>query len=328
MSWTDDEIRALPLTQARQELLEEIMSTPTLETIDDQAARERKRPRWIVAVVAAAAVLAVIGVPVWYASTRSDSANGIGGFSSQVVQLAEKSNRVLIDEPGWAITYVDGFGKDEGEMQFTKGGRELDLNWRAAPTYDGYVQDRNDVGTPEQVDLLGKPSKLWSYSADDFTTIRPADGASFLEIRGGVGDRTAYLALLAKLHFVDVETWLNAMPPSVVLPGERGAEIAKMLEGVPVPDGFTPKVDQETSVRYQLGADVAGQVACAWLAAWQRGDAVAKQQAVDALQSSHHWPILNEMKKDGDYPEVLWEISDQLKAGTLNPGYKQGLGCS
>jgi hypothetical protein len=327
MSYTDDEIRAMPLAQARQELLEEIMSTPTLETLDEVAPHERKRPRWLVAVVAAAAVLAIIGVPVWVASTRSDSTHIDGGFSSQVIKQAEKSTRVLIGEPGWSITYVDGFGKDEGEMRFTKGDKELAVHWRAASTYDGYVVDRNDIGTPEQVDVLGKPSKLWSYSATDLTSIRPVEGATFLEVRGGVGDKAAYLAVLDKLEIVDVETWLKALPPSVVLPGERGAEIAKMLEGIPVPAGFEPKVTEETSERYHVGADVAGQVMCAWIEQWKTGDATTKRKAVDALQTSHHWPILIEMKKQGDYSDVVWEIADELEAGTLNLEYKQGLGC-
>jgi hypothetical protein len=33
------------------------------------------------------------------------------------------------------------------------------------------------------------------------------------------------------------------------------------------------------------------------------------------------------MKKQGDYSDVVWEIADELEAGTLNLEYKQGLGC-
>jgi hypothetical protein len=49
--------------------------------------------------------------------------------------------------------------------------------------------------------------------------------------------------------------------------------------------------------------------------------------AVAALQTSKHWPILLEMDERGDYAEVLWQYADEVPAGSVPEGYRQGLGC-
>jgi hypothetical protein len=33
------------------------------------------------------------------------------------------------------------------------------------------------------------------------------------------------------------------------------------------------------------------------------------------------------MDAEGDYPEVVWEMADQVAAGTVPREYEQGLGC-
>ena len=34
------------------------------------------------------------------------------------------------------------------------------------------------------------------------------------------------------------------------------------------------------------------------------------------------------MNAEGDYPEVVWEMSDDIAAGRVPPEYEQGLGCA
>ncbi len=72
----------------------------------------------------------------------------------------------------------------------------------------------------------------------DFTTLLPPKGPNFLEIRADVGSEQAYRDLIAKLHAVDVNTWLDALPDSFVLPSERSAVVDEMLADIPVPPGF------------------------------------------------------------------------------------------
>jgi hypothetical protein len=75
----------------------------------------------------------------------------------------------------------------------------------------------------------------------------------------------------ATLQNVDVDTWLSAMPDSVIKPNGRAVAVNKMLEDIPVPDSVD--VDElksrgVVSDRYQLGAQVAGAVACGWIDQW------------------------------------------------------------
>ena len=58
-----------------------------------------------------------------------------------------------------------------------------------------------------------------------------------------------------------------------------------------------------------------------------QGDGTELRLAADALSSTHRWRVLKRMDAEGDYPEVVWEIADQVAAGTLPDEYRQGLGC-
>ena len=46
--------------------------------------------------------------------------------------------------------------------------------------------------------------------------------------------------MLASLHEVDVDTWLSAMPASVVQPAQQAEAVDEMLAGIPLPPGFDP----------------------------------------------------------------------------------------
>ena len=334
--YTDDVVMALPLDRARQELLEDIMSTPTLRTENTPVgppADTPRRTRWLTVVASGAAAAVVIAGPVWWTQRGGSESTTPPDVSSWASGAAAESPRVLLDAPGWEITRVDGFGAAEGELTFSNGSRELDVHWRPAEYYDDYFEDRADVSTGAPVELLGKPSTMFAYGEGDYTTIRPVEGDSFLEVRGGVGDRSQYLAVLEQLVLTDVDTWLAAMPPEVVMPAERVETIQGMLEGVRTPPGFDISTipAEDLGDRYHFGARVTGTVACAWIERWQQargaGDEAKATAAADALQTSKHWPILLEMDQQGDYPEVLWEIADKVQAGRFPAWYKQGLGC-
>lgn len=343
--YTEDVVMALPLHSARRELLEEIMSTPTPTrrtahapiTSTDKA----RRTSWLVVVASAAAAAVVIAGPVWWAgrsgsdpaTTSSSTASGSLTYASSHPSSAAASPLVLLNAPGWKVTHVFGFGTAEGEITFRNGNQQLQVNWRPAAYYDEYFQDRANGNTQMPVELLGKPSTMFTYGEGDYTTIRPVEGDSFLEVRGGVGDQSAYLAVLQQLVSTDMDTWLAAMPPEVVLPSEAANTIQAMLNGVPTPPGFDDgTIPTQLTDRYDFGVGVTGTVACAWIERWQQstqaGHDAAASAAVTALQSSKHWPILLEMDKQGDYPQVLWQTADAVQAGNTPEGYKSGLGCN
>lgn len=336
--WPQQRVDALAVHDAGRALLDEIMATPVIDR-PPAAVASRRRPRWSVPVLVASAVLLVVGLPVLVLRGEGDDRPSYAG---PAVAVAEANPRVLVSAPGWEVARVDSFTETEGEMTFTDGDHDLDVHWRAARDYQGYLADRSHDNASEPVEVLGQRGTLFRYGrSTDFTTILPPQGANFLEIRGNLGSRDAYLSVLASLTPVPVDTWLAAMPDNVVQPGDMDATVAEMLKGVPLPPGFdaAPLSSDLPGDRYQVGARVAGAVACAWLDRWADartgGDRRAEQAALAAMQTSKRWPVLLEMNAEGDYPEVVWEIADGI-AGKMpdffgglptRTTWTQGLGC-
>ncbi len=103
------------------------------------------------------------------------------------------------------------------------------------------------------------------------------------------------------------------------------------VTGTGWPEGRELALESTQQDRYQLGAYVAGSYACAWLAefraATQADEAARASEAARVLGTSREWPVLLEMNRDGDFPEVLWDYADEATAGRVPEGYRQGLGC-
>jgi hypothetical protein len=347
---SDHDVERLDLRAGEQELLEEIMTATVLH---DPVRRTEPRPRpsrsrRLLPVVAAAATVAAIATAsLWTpwadeagsphtAAPAAPGATDPGLAATPEPEDTQASPRILVDDPDWAVTRVDEQAVDRGEMTLSDGKHRVEVFWSPAADHRSYFEDRAHDNKQWPVTVLGQDGTLFRYgSSTDFTTILPADGATFLEIRGDLGSREAYLDLVGRLERVDAATWADAMPSTVVDPSTTDSEVATMLDGVPVPRTFDASV-LETGLyqdEYQLGAQVTGAVACAWLDHWadaeRAGDAGAAAQAVTAMQTSQGWTVLHRMNEQGDYPEVVWEISDQLAAGALRPDgeWVSGLGC-
>jgi len=177
------------------------------------------------------------------------------------------------------------------------------------------------------ITVAGHDGKLFHYPSDssdpDRFTALWIDADHSVELDGYQASEADFRALAATLQAVAVETWLDAMPESVISPTDRTAAIADMLAGIPVPPGFDQSVLASFGVsdRYQLGAQVTGAVACGWLDLWvaaeAAGDQAAMTQAAEAMASARSWPILLEMDAEGYYPEVLWQYADALATGGI-----------
>jgi hypothetical protein len=149
-----------------------------------------------------------------------------------------------------------------------------------------------------------------------------SESGYLLELRAAVPDLPAFEDRLDWLTRVDAETWLDAMPAKVVKAADHEGAVREMLQGIPTPPGFSPALvpnEGLTTDRYQVGAAVTGTVSCLWLRQWDQarraGDDALVTEAVKAMATSRHWPILQEMAKDGAYPEVLWEIAAAMPRG-------------
>lgn len=291
--------------------------------------------------VALAACLAVAVVV-----TQLGGGEHTRAFAAEAVRLAKSSPRLLVDGDGWKVTRVDEWSAGTGEMTFAAGKRELELHWWPA-SQDG---TQAPAGTGKDSDyeaaaqVLGTPVTVHRYSGTNDYTAYWHDGDTTIEARALAANPAEFVALLHRLQQVDVNSWLTAMPASAVTPQDHGDAVAKMLDGLPVPSGLNVdrlRTSTVTRDRYQLGSQVAGAVACGWIAQWvdakRTGDTAAARQAVGALATSRRWPILNEMNADGDYPEAVWQFADALAGnGTVTMGkpgmtvastYKDALGC-
>ncbi|SBT37400.1 hypothetical protein [Micromonospora auratinigra] len=339
------------LDGAKQSLLEEIMSQPTLERVAEpspSAPRARRgRVRRLAGVLTAAAVLTGVfavstvlrqqpdehrAAPPGTAAVAGDGTAVV--YSPVALKAAEQNPRLLIDQPGWQVISVWGFTEQQGKIVFRNGGRELAMDWYPGNQYGGYHADRLDVSAPQAVKVDGWPADLFRYGADEFAVmLRPRDG-SFVELRSSRGwSRKDFDALLGHVVRVDVRTWLAALPPEIVTPERVQARAAKVLDGVPLPPRFDAAAlnDLGTNDAYQFGAQVISRVGCGWIAEWLRadkaGDTAARQRAADALRGSRQWRVLHDMQAQGDYPKAFWQLADEVAAGKPPAGYAEALGC-
>ncbi|MFJ8579570.1 hypothetical protein [Micromonospora sp. NPDC093277] len=336
------------LDGAQQALLDEIMSVPPLHRLLEPpqprppATRSMVR-RTAVALAAAAVLAGVLAVPAVLPEHQDDGPAAPAGapvvYSAAALKAAEENPRLLINRPGWKVTTVYGFAKQDGTIRFRNGRHEMEMNWAPAgpydDIYDSFYADRLRVGKPEPVTVDSWPGDLFVYNLGDFEVLlRPRDGV-FVRLRTGSNwTRKRLDQVLADVVRVDARTWLAALPPEVVTPDRVAAEAARVLADVPLPPKFDTAAlgDIGANDPYHFGTEVTSRVGCAWIAEWLRakrtGDDAALQRATDALRSSHQWKVLHQMDKKGDWPEVFWEIADGFVAGNPKATYAQGMGCA
>jgi hypothetical protein len=311
----------------------EVTSRARVALMADIAGARRTTPWWRrrllrVAAPAFAAAVAAIVLGLMLTGKGSEPA-----WAAALVRVAEAAPRLLVDEEGWEITRADQFSVDYGEMTLAKDGQELELKWLPASEYaqavDKRVVELDDLGTAT---AAGAEARLFRYPGTSDHVAVWLDGSSTVEARGLAPDADAFRATLASLDEVDVDTWLSAMPASVVQPAMRAEVVDEMLAGIPLPPGFERTEIATGSAlrdRYQLGAEVTGAVACAWIDRWvaarRSGDEAGARAAVDAMATSSTWPVLEEMEDEGAYPQVLREYAAAMATNGDVPAGKPGL---
>lgn len=321
------------------------------------------RSRWrLVPRLALAVVVVFAGLMGVLSLGKSGDEGGGTVWAAELVRLAEASPLVLLDAPGWRVIYADEESEEVGELHFSLGPpppapasidatkrvdvstKQAALNWRPGPLSE-WTRDRAaSAKVRTTAPVLGTTARVYQYDGgrpghQDITALWRYDDR-VLEFRAGAADIASFKVLLASLRKVDVDTWLLAMPDSVVKTQDRSAVIAAMLRGVTVPPGFDPgtiRGETLTKDRYQLGAAVSGTVACTWFKRWsdarRTGDKAGAREAVAAMKTATDWPILKEMAGPGDYPEVLWSYVKAMPSGDwygrpLEGDVDSGLGCS
>jgi hypothetical protein len=333
---TDHAVSSLPLESGRAELLEEIMSTVATDRQTTEPTEPPTRRRgWLIPAAAAAVVAGIAVSSLWWQHLGRDDEEG--GHAASSLGLPQGQG-IVLDAPGWK---VDSLGEDG--VQFRKGEANLEVTSYDADSYESYVVDREHVVDPpapgQPVEVLNRAAQMWAYSKNDHTVIREVEDGHWLEVRGQGMDRAEYLALLDQLRLTSTEEFNASLPEGYVTEDERsevGQQIIGDIEavsGAGFPDGTTLQLDEgDSQDRYQFGVEVVGAYACAWLESYDNAEAhdqpALAAEALRVLGTSRAWPILKEMDKTGDYPDVLWQIADEARAGQLQPWYREGLGCS
>jgi hypothetical protein len=292
--------------------------------------RRRRRPA-----LALAAALVVLIAAVLLVTGAFSGGGSHPTYAAAAIEVAEANPRLLVTAPGWKVTDAgEHFEMEDGEMRFGDGSRTLTLNWYPGRYYRSYLRDRAQVSPPRRSRLLGRTATTVEYARGEYATMLAPIGRVFVEVRGQLGDRAHYEAVLHSLRRVDVDTWLAAMPASVVGPDTRAPAVERMLGGLPYPPGFDPgALEGETAVldHYELGVRVASAVACGWVESWlaarRSGDAQAARDAVDAMAGSRRWPLLVQMEREvpGGWAHNVWTVAAGLRAGHLDQGFAGAL---
>lgn len=336
-------------TSESRDVVERIVASPQRRDDVRVSSTERRagvivwmrRPRSFVA--GAVALALVLGVVAFVSWPKPDSDTSTA-WAASLVKLAKGSPRLLVTADGWEVVRADEANARRGEMTFSNGERSLDLYWSFAAEHRGNMKNlRREAKAEWPLTIAGEQVVLFQKNdPTDFTAAWVAGNRSML-LGGLFPDVDAYRSIAASVRRVDVNTWLSALPRSVVQPYERPSSVESMLVDIPV----HPSVDvselrdsPEARERYQLGAEVTSAVSCAWIGQWvdavDKGDDAAAREAVDAMGTARDWTILHEMNDQGAWPEVVWTFADAMvdnssvPAGrqmTVEEGYRSALGC-
>ncbi|WP_129669069.1 hypothetical protein [Phytoactinopolyspora endophytica] len=323
---SDADVEELPLRSAETELMEEIMSTPVLETVAGAEPPGRQPRRWVTGrrLAAVAGIAAVATAAAFTVQTNTDSGSV---WASEVMKVAESVPRLIVDHPDWQITDAEQFTLNEGTMTVSDGTYQLHVGWASEWDYASKVENLQSVYEEERsLAVAGHEAVLLFSPETGDGTVLWQQGDYVVEVLtltvlndGQEIDASTLEDVVGSFTQVDVDTWLDAMPDDVVQPDDVEAAVEEMLADIPTPDGFDPTdLAESAGVRdqYHLGADVTGAVACGWIGQWTEatdsGDDSAASEAEEALGSSYDWPILKTMEPEGDFPYVVWGYADAL----------------
>ena len=295
--------------------------------------RRLARPRRLACVAVIAALILLSG-----GSVDSVRDGGRPTFAAAAVKVAEANPRLLVTAPGWSIVHARSFEVDTGALTYKndghplygpEGGRQLNLTWYPARFYRDRLREDGHacchVSRPMTSTLLGQRATTFAYAGQhpNFATILSPQGNVFIELSGSFGSKAGIRgpAALAAVGRRRCLAQLRCHPKSSV-PQARSAAIAQMLRGIPAPPGFDAsalhfrvmpgpvgllRLQSESALtdRFMLGKSVTGAVACGWLQRWlsatRAGDGAAAQEAVEAMGTARHWPVLLQMVREKGY---------------------------
>jgi hypothetical protein len=354
MSTTDEFDVDERLAAHLRRTLQVVAETVTVDDTSHLNPRAGRRPGPKIPKRLLAAAAAIAFVIAGFVTLERLGGDDHSAWAADAFAVAESAPRLLVTADHWEVTRADEFQAGHGELTFSgPGAEEATVNWgldgdRSGYGYHDRIREWTETTQPvAHESIAGRPATIFrdgSPAVPAFAAIWPENDHG-VELRGRFPDLDAFLQVAASVRRVDVDTWLSAMPESVVRAETRAAAIRQMLADIPVPAGFDTealieslgKTTGPVSDRYQLGARVTARVTCSWIRRWveatRGGDALEARQAAEAMATSHDWDILREMEDQGDWPNEVWLYADAIRTGGVVNGqeitktYAPALGC-
>lgn len=354
--WSQDAVEAIVAERQLAETLEAFRSR--ISGSGRQPARpasleRRFGPRRLAAgfAVVTATAFALIGL-----SLLADSGSDGNAWAAEDIEFAKRTPQLLLAAPGWNVTYVDqyGPGNTSGELEYELRGSSLTAGvfWTPASLYKGFVRDRaHDAHETRGKTGDGNRARVfYSYNKNfggpnttSYSAVWLADRAShrFEVALGGSpsrAQRARFRTLLRKVKAVRSDTWLRAMPASVLLPSELPAASKRILADVPKPDGFSTDAvlgNLSVSTEDQLRFRLISAVECVWIGDWltarRKGDQERMQSIVTQLSGYKTWRYRPPSSPDSTYIPALSNGGkmdlDHGLTRDVSRDYKAGLGC-
>jgi hypothetical protein len=277
-------------------------------------------------------------------------------WGAELLSVAEASPRYLVADEGWKIASVDEFSGQSGEMMFQNGpGAQttdptpglywVELSWNPASEHDSLVMDRQQSAEHSGRIVIADKAGVLLQDTDSAPIGNTfyalwLDGGHSLQFRSDViPTQEEFRAVADSLRTVDVDTWLSAMPASVVKPDERDDAIDKRLAGLPVPPGFDADgLKEMETVRNDGSLDYAvrNAVVCGWVQQWIDATTAGNRGAAEKAATAVAWPGWAKADGHGQWSSFISDVAAAMKTNIPVNGerslpigvtYQRHLGC-
>lgn len=245
--------------------------------------------------------------------------------------------------PGWgvvsAVGLAAGVPAPDGDAVYVNGPDKLDLHLEPADRYEGLRADRASTGTVVADRIGDSEAQVIDQGAGQFQALWVIGDRTF-ELSGASFDSVTEFRDVAASVVLDY-AGPSRIDAGSVAPGEYGAEVDRLLAGVPLPPGLTAAdLSDSPSImeRETVGTWAYRAVACSWIERWAEAgpEDPARAEAVTAMGTVGTWPDLAGLPVGED----IETLAAGMAAGGIAPpsvegqapvvveeSYRSSLGC-
>lgn len=327
-----------PFSEARHELLEEIMSEPKIAVEHPESVEAEvrslpeetgRRPHRVLIAAAAVAVVMAIALPVTLLN--------LGGAGDATAQLAlrelpqhklngTKNPHFVPRTSDWEWLYVQEDDTENGSVRFGRqDGATMRVAWAVA--IDGrldHVGGEPVVRSREiehDVQAFGVEAEASQVGRGEFFRLKvPYAGGLLLFSGKGVASFDEFFRAVAEFRTASPEEWIGELPDFAIAPAETQKAAEQMLADVPLPPNLDPQSFGVplTKDYAALGQDVTWAVTCAYLTAYEKArktrDEPALAELAEGMGTSRTWHVLRTMEQVSDAPAAIYATAKRMAA--------------